>query len=100
MDPTPATPPDVAATIVGQIQAMQKALKDEDELVVLYAAGSELIRVFEIILPTRQVAVLSGLDANKSTTRVIAAIEHLQLVCKIGRAQGKPTRVNIIQPKS
>ena len=99
IDPGPSTPPDLATTIVGQIQAMQKALKEEDELVVLYHSGSETVRVFEIILPSRQIAVLAGLDANKATTRVIVPIDRVELTCKIARAQGKAVRVNVIQPK-
>lgn len=102
IDPTPAAPPDLATTIVGQVQAMQKALKEDDELVVLFPAGNEMVRVFEIFLPTRTVAVLAGLDAQRNTTRVVSPVEALQLICKIVKIAppGKPTRVNIVVPKN
>jgi hypothetical protein len=101
IDPGPAAPPDLIGAIAGQVQAMQKALKDDDELVVLFAAGNEMIRVFEIFLPSREVAVLSGLDPNRSTTRVISPAAALQLVCKVAKVApgAKPARVNVIVPK-
>ena len=101
IDPGPAAAPDLIGTIVGQLQAMQKALKEEDELVVLCASGAEMIRIFEIFLPSRDVAVLSGLDPNRNTTRIISPAAVLQLVCKVGKVAtgSKPARVNIIVPK-
>jgi len=101
LDTGPATPADLAGTIVGQVQAMQKALKEDDELVVLYPAGQEMIRVFEIFLPSRELAVLSGVDPNRNTTRAIAPVSALQLVCKIVKVapNAKAARVKIIEPK-
>jgi len=56
----------------------------------------------EIFVPTRQLAVLSGLDGDRNLTRVISPIEALQLVCKVIKVQSgaKPTRVNLVTPKS
>jgi hypothetical protein len=97
----PPSPDHVCAIFLGQINAMQKALKDDEELVVLFQNGPERIRVMEIFAPTRQVAVLSGTDADRNLTRIISAVESLQLVCKVMKvAPGtKPTRVALVTPK-
>jgi hypothetical protein len=94
-------PENVAVTILGQIAGMQKALKEDEELVVLFQNGAERIRVMEVFAPSRQVAVLSGTDADRNLTRVISAVESLQLVCKVMKVQPgtKPVRVGLISPK-
>jgi len=58
--------------------------------------------VMEIFLPSWQVAVLSGIDAGRNLTRVIAPMESLQLVLKTMKVQAgaKPARVGLIAPKS
>ncbi len=93
---------DLSTTIVGEIQAMQRALKDEDELLVIFQAGSETVRVVEIFLPSRGVAVLSGQDAEKNVTRVVSPVAALQLICKVVKVQppAKPVRVNFVVPKA
>ncbi|HYW44145.1 MAG TPA: hypothetical protein VE959_14890 [Bryobacteraceae bacterium] len=101
-EPAPPPAPDpVSAIILGQINAMQKALKDDEELVVLFHTGAERLRVMEIFAPSRQVAVLSGTDQDRNLTRVIAAVESLQLVCKVMKVPpgSKPARVSLITPK-
>jgi len=97
----PPAPDPVSTIILGQINAMQKALKDDEELVVLYQNGAERIRVMEIYAPSRQVAVLSGTDPDRNLTRVISSVESLQLVCKVMKvpAGAKPARVALITPK-
>ncbi|MBS1876911.1 MAG: hypothetical protein JSU00_27100 [Acidobacteria bacterium] len=97
----PAISDNVGATILGQIQAMQKALKEEDELVLLCESGVETLRILEIFLPSWRVAVLTGIDAEKTVTRVVCPVDHLRLVCKVMRAPAnvKPARVRIIAPK-
>lgn len=99
--PAAAQPENVCATILGQIQAMQKALKDEEELVVTCATGGETVRVFEFFVPSPQVLVLKGVDAARNLTRVVVHVEGLQLVCKVARVQpnAKPARINFISPK-
>src|SRR5580698_6395874 len=89
-------------TILGQIAAMQKQLKDDEELVVTFQQGTERIRVMEIFLASPSVAVLIGPDANRSLTRVVAAVASLQLVCRTAKvaAGGKPARVGLITPKA
>src|SRR5260370_42396899 len=77
--PSGAAPTEsVGATILGQLQAMQKALREDQELVVLCNAGGETIRVLDVFLPSWQVAVLTGIDTDKNVTRIISPIESLQ----------------------
>lgn len=99
--PSPGQPEKLHTVILGQVQAMQKALKEDQELVVLFTAGAETIRVLEIIVPSPQIFVLSGIDPQKNTTRIISPVASTQLVCKVMRVQApaKPTRVGIILPK-
>ena len=99
--PAPAVEP-AGSVILGQLSAMQKALKDDEELVVHLLSGSEKIRVFEIFLPSSQVAVLSGIDANRAGTRVVSAVAALQLVCRISKvpAGTKAARLNLVTAQS
>src|SRR5271165_4895313 len=99
----PAPPPAETSGLVvfSQLRAMEKALKEDEELVVTFQSGAERIRVMEIFLPSPQIAVLSGLDANRATTRVISAVSALQLVLKTVKiAPGaKPARLGLITPR-
>jgi len=102
----PATAPPPAfessgAVVVGQIAAMQKALKDDEELVVLFVSGAEKIRVFEIFLPSPQVAVLTGVDSNRAGARVVSAVAALQLVCRTAKVPAgvKPARIAMVTAK-
>ena len=99
--PPPPQPENVTATILGQIAAMQKALKEDEELLVLYHNGAERVRVMEVFAPSREVAVLSGTDADRNRTRVICAAASLQLTCKVMKvpAGAKPVRVGLINQK-
>ena len=99
--PAPVQPETVGGTMLAQIQAMQRALKPEEELVVLYRSGAEAIRVLEFYAPSLQVLVMTGLDQNKNVTRIVSTPESLQLVCKVMRAHApaKPIRINFITPK-
>ena len=92
----------VGATIFSQIQAMQKALKEDEELALFFSNGAERIRVMEIFLPSRQVAVLTGPDSDRALARVISPVAALQLVCKIAKVPAgvKPVRVNLVTPKA
>ena len=69
----PAAPPrpdNPGTAMLAQVQAMQKALKEDEELIVLFHAGGETVRVLEFFFPSWQVAVLTGIDKDKSVTRV------------------------------
>jgi hypothetical protein len=98
----PAQKESVCAVILAQINAMQKALKEDQELLVLFESGAETIRVMEIFVPSWQVAVLKGLDADRNPTRVVSPAEALQLVCKVVKAPPgvKPVRVGLTPPKA
>jgi len=91
----------VCATIVGQVQAMQNALKEDQELIVLVNAGAETIRVLEFFVPSWRVLVLTGIDTNKNITRIVSPVESTQLICKVMKAQSsaKPVRIAFITPK-
>ena len=97
----PVHPDNPCATILGQIQAMQKALKEDEELAVVFHAGTQAIRVLEIFVPTWQAVVITGLDADKSVTRVVAHSNALEFMCKAVKTPpgAKPVRVNVITPK-
>ena len=100
----PAAPPadNAGAIIFGQIHGLQKALKEDEELVVWFANAGEKLRVMEIFLPSPKVAVLSGHDAEHNLTRVISPVDALQLVVKVMKAPAgaKPSRVGLIMPKA
>jgi len=91
----------VGATIMAQIQAMQKAVKEDEELVVLVHNGLETMRAMEIYMPSWGVAVLTGIDANRTLTRVVTPVEQVQLICKVMKVQtgAKAVKVNLIAPK-
>jgi hypothetical protein len=99
--PAPPRPENAGTAMLAQVQAMQKALKDDEELIVLLHAGGETVRVLEFFFPSWQVAVLTGIDKDKSVTRVIAAVESLQLVCKVAKAvpPAAPTRIKFVTPR-
>ncbi|MGC9945602.1 MAG: hypothetical protein ABSF64_04340 [Bryobacteraceae bacterium] len=99
----PAAPPrpdNPGAAMLAQVQAMQKALKEDEELIVLFHAGGETVRVLEFFFPSWQVAVLTGIDSDKSVTRAISAVDSLQLVCKVAKAAGAtPVRIKFVAPR-
>jgi hypothetical protein len=86
---------------------MQRALKEDEELLVLLQAGGINLRVLEFFFPSWQVAVVTGTDSDrpdkndKSVTRVVSPVESLQLVCRVVKAPppAKPTRIGFIAPK-
>ncbi len=100
--PPPVPANSTGGAILAQIAAMQKALKDDEELVVLFQNAGERLRVMEIFLAAPQVAVLSGMDANRVLTRVIAPVETLELVTKTVKVPpgAKPVRVGLVTTKS
>jgi hypothetical protein len=92
----------VGATLVAQLNAMQKALKEDEELMVFFQGGAERIRVMEIYLPTWGVAVLSGVSQDRVKARAISPVGALQLVVRVGKAQpgAKAARLSVVTPKS
>jgi hypothetical protein len=96
-----AAPEGLGSTTVGELNAMQKAMKDDQELVVTCTVNNETIRVRDIYAPTWRVAVITGTGQDKSLTRVICPFESLQLVCRPTTVQAgaAPLRVRIVTPK-
>jgi hypothetical protein len=99
---TPSQADNTGAVIFGQIHGLQKALKDDEELVVWFANAGEKLRVMEIFLPSPKVAVLSGHDAERNLTRVISPVDALQLVVKVMKVApgAKALRVGLVMPKT
>lgn len=97
-----ATGDNVGSVILGQIQAMQKSLKEDQELVIVCATGLGTLRVLEIYAPSWHVAVLTGIDPDRTVTRVICPMESLQLVCKPMAVQPgvKAAAVRVVAPRT
>jgi hypothetical protein len=89
------------AAIVGQIQAMQRPLKDDQELAVSVHAAGETLRVTEIFVPNSEVLVLAGTDAQGNITRFITPASAAQVVCRILKVAPGATasRVNVLTPR-
>lgn len=103
--PPDATAAPVAETIssmmLGELNAMQKGLKDDQELVVTCAIGNEVLRIREIYVRSPQLAVVTGTGADKALMRVICPFDSLVLVCKPTAVAAGATavRVRIVTPK-
>ena len=98
----PAPPDNVGSVLLAQIHAMQKALKEDEELAVWFQNGAEKIRVMEIYFPSWKLAVLSGPDPDRVLSRVVMPVESVQLVVKVMKvpAGTKPARVGLVAPKT
>jgi len=96
-----AAPDNLGAIILGQIAAMQKAVKEDEELGLYFKNGSDTIRVLEVFLPAPRVAVLTFADSG-GFARVIAPVETLQLVARVQKAKpgAKAHRIALIAPKA
>jgi hypothetical protein len=94
-------PQDTGAIIIGQIQAMQRPLREDQELAVMFHAGNDMLRIKEIFVPSAQVLVFAGVDPEGNVTRVIAPVDTAQVVCKVVpvAAGASPLRVNVLTPK-
>ena len=99
--PQVPSPENVAAVFLGQIHAMQKALKDDEELLIQVQNGPERMRVLEVYAPSAQVLVLSGVDGEGKRTRLISAVGTVQLSVRVVKAQaGKALRVGLVTAKT
>jgi hypothetical protein len=99
---SPAAPTydSIGSVMLAQVQAMQKSLKEDQELVVQFRAGEEMLRVVEIFVPSPQVFVLSGNDGQQRLTRIVAPASSIQLICKVLRVTpgSTPVRLKIMTP--
>jgi hypothetical protein len=98
----PAPIETISSIMLGEIQAMQKGLREDQELVVTCTIGSDVLRVREIYVRSPQVAVVSGTVTDNALTRVICPFESLVLVCKPTPVPTGATavRVRIVTPKA
>lgn len=96
----PAQPETMGAVILAQVQAMQKALKDDEELVVLFRTGVEMVRVVEFFFPSWQVAVLTCTERG-GISRMISPVGLLQLTCRVAKVTppATPVRIKFVAPK-
>ncbi len=87
--------------IFGEIQAMQRALREDEELMVTFVAAGERLRVTELFLRSPQVMIVSGQDSTRGLTRVITPVASLELLCKTVKvaAGARPVRVALVTPK-
>ena len=98
----PVAAPEIGPVILGQIQGMQKALKEDQELRVEFFNGSESIHVLEIFVPTPQVFVLSGTDATREhAARVIVPAASAVFTTRVVPVEPgvAPLRVNVLTPR-
>ncbi len=100
-DAAPPDPDNVAAAIMGQVHAMQAALKEDQELMVQCSVGTAALRVVEIYAPTPKLLVLTGLDGDRAVARIIAPADLVQLICKpiAAKPDSKPMRIRLVTPK-
>lgn len=101
-DRPPSTPlENPGMMIFAQVNAMQRACKEDQELMVLVECAAETLRILEIFAPTWGLFVLTGIDGEGHTTRVITPVVSLQLVCKVMKVQpeASPVRVHFTAPK-
>ena len=102
ISPAEPSPDNIAAAIMAQVQAMQNALKEDQELVATCTAAGETLRVLELFAPSPKVIVVTGLDRERVLTRAISPVDALQLVCKpfAVKPGSKPTRIRFITPRA
>lgn len=93
---------ELAGVIMGQVQAMQNALEEDQELLVVCTAGRETVRVFEMFAPSPRLLVLTGIDAERALTRVVSPADTVQLVCKPTAVKdgAKAVRLRFMTPKA
>ena len=99
--PAPAVAEAVGAITLGQIQGMQRALRDDQELLVQYFTGVEVVRVLEIFVPNIQVFVLSGTDVAQNPVRIIVPSASAALITRVTQSDPAtgPVRVNVLSPR-
>lgn len=99
--PPEISPDNLSALISHQIQAMQNALKDDQELVVQCTAAQTSIRVHDIFAPSPRLLVLTGADSGGALARIVTPAEAVQLVARpiAVKAGAKPLRVRFITPR-
>jgi hypothetical protein len=76
------------------IEGLQSNLKPDEQLLVYYTNGVEMIRVGHILMSSTNVAVITGIDSEGNQTRVVAHFHALQFVCKVVKSdQNEKTKI-------
>lgn len=97
-----AAPVEIGPIILGQLQGMQKSLREDQELRVEFYTGTETIHVLEIFVPTPQVFVLSGTDSSREhAVRVVTPAASATFTTRIAKVDGgkTPLRLSILTPR-
>lgn len=99
--PAEISPDNLSGLIMSQIQAMQNALKDDQELVVHCTAAQVSIRVQDIFAPSPRLLVLTGVDGNGVMARIVSPAEAVQLVARPTgvKAGARALRIRFITPR-
>ena len=94
-------PESLSAVVMAQVQAMQNALKEDQELLVLCTAGATTLRVLELYAPSPKLLVITGAEGERGIARIISPVEAVQLICRpIGvKPNAKPVRVRMVAGK-
>jgi hypothetical protein len=98
----PVVPQEIGPVILGQLQSMQKVLREDQELRVEYYTGTETIHVLEIFVPTPQVFVLSGTDATREhAARIIVPASQAVFTTRIAKVEPgvAPMRLSVLSPR-
>ena len=101
---TPAASPEpdsLSAVVMAQVQAMQNALKEDQELLVLCTVGPTTLRVLELYAPSPKLLVITGAEGERGIARIISPVESVQLVCRpiAVKPEAKPVRVRMVAGK-
>jgi hypothetical protein len=97
----PKAPDSLAGVILGEVNAMQNALKDDQELLVTCAIGGTTLRVLELFAPAPQILVVTGTDGERGIARLITPAAAVQLLCRPVpvKPDAKPVRLRLVMPK-
>jgi len=97
----PKAPETLVSVILGEVNAMQNALKDDQELLVTCAIGAVTLRVLELFAPSPLIVVVTGTDGDRGLARLITPAASLQLLCRPVpvKPDAKPTRVRLVTSK-
>lgn len=77
------------------IERLQSSLKPDQQLLVYYTNGVDVIQVGHIYMSSTNVAVVSGVDRDGNPAQVIAHFHALQFVSKIVSVDEKKEKTKI-----
>ncbi len=94
-------PESLTAVVMAQVQAMQNALKEDQELLVLCTVGPTTLRVLELYAPSPKLLVVTGAEGERGIARIISPVEAVQLVCRPVpvKPEAKAVRVRMVTGK-